>query len=62
MHRIFSELKFLFLAFVLQCLLLPCGIGSSPISATSAWADEAQEMVDSAPPILQAAYEGNWKK
>lgn len=62
MHRIFSELKFLFLVFVLQCLLVPCGTGNSPLSATSAWADEAQEMVDSAPPILQAAYEGNWKK
>jgi len=62
MYRIFSGLKALFLVLVLQCLLVPCGIGDSPVSATSAWADEAQEMVDSAPPILQAAYEGNWKK
>ena len=62
MRRPLSGLKFVFLVFVLQCLLLPCGIGNSRISATSAWADEAQEMVDSAPPILQAAYEGNWKK
>lgn len=62
MHRLLSGLKFVFLAFVLQCLFIPCGTGNSPLSATSAWADEAQEMVDSAPPILQAAYEGNWKK
>ena len=62
MLKILSGLKALFLVLVLQCLLVPCGIGDSPVSATSAWADEAQEMVDSAPPILQAAYEGNWKK
>lgn len=62
MRRPLSGLKFVFLAFVLQCLLAPCGIGDSPVSATSAWADEAQEMVDSAPPILQAAYENDWKK
>lgn len=62
MRKIFSVLKFVFLMLVLQCLLVPCGTGNSPLSATSAWADEAQEMVDSAPPILQAAYEGNWKK
>ena len=62
MHRIFSGLKALFLVLVLQCLLVLCGTGNSPVSVTSAWADEAQEMVDSAPPILQAAYEGNWKK
>lgn len=62
MYRIFSGLKVLFLVFVLQCLLVPCETGNSPVSVTSAWADEAQEMVDSAPPILQAAYEGNWKK
>lgn len=62
MLKMVPGLKVLFLVFVLQCLLVPCGTGNSPVSVTSAWADEAQEMVDSAPPILQAAYEGNWKK
>ena len=62
MHRLLSGLKFVFLAFVLQCLFIPCGIENGPISVSKAWADEAQEMVDSAPPILQAAYDGNWKK
>ena len=62
MHRSFSGLKFIFLTFVLQCLLIPCGIENGSLSVSNAWADEAQEMVDSAPPILQAAYEGNWKK
>lgn len=62
MLKILSGLKALFLVLVLQCLLVPCGIGDSSVSATSAWADEAQEMVDSAPPILQAAYESDWKK
>lgn len=62
MLKMLPGLKVLFLVFVLQCLLVPCGTGDSQVSVTSAWADEAQEIVDSAPPILQAAYEGNWKK
>lgn len=30
--------------------------------AQLAYADEAQEMADNAPPIMQAAYEGDWNK
>ena len=47
---------------MLQCLLVSWGSGNSPLSATNVWADEVQEMVERAPAILQAAYEGNWKR
>ena len=47
---------------MLQCLIVLYGTGNCPISVTNAWADEAQEMAERAPAILQAAYEGNWKK
>ena len=47
---------------MLQCLIVLYGTGNCPISVMNAWADEAQEMAERAPAILQAAYEGNWKK
>lgn len=62
MRRIFMGLKVAFLTFVLQCLLIPCGIENSPLSVSNAWADESQEMAESAPVILQVARDGNWKK
>ncbi|MDM8216398.1 ankyrin repeat domain-containing protein [Desulfovibrio piger] len=60
MSRILRVLLFSLLAFGVQ--LMPAYNGANTVLVAESKADEAQDMIESAPPILQAAYDNDWKR
>lgn len=61
MHKLLYILLILICMFTFSHVARLSGL-IFPAYITLAFADEAQEMAENAPPILQAAYDGNWKK
>lgn len=62
MRTILMSLILALLLGALQYLPLGDANGLEPFTVGNALADEAQDAIDNAPPIMQAAYERDWKK
>ena len=62
MRRILYVVVFASVCLVIQFMPTQYITNSYPIFIADVWADEAQEMAERAPLILQAAYEGDWQK
>lgn len=62
MTKISHALFFILLSLGIQLMPLHSGINMHSVFISEAKADEVQDMIENAPPILQAAYDNDWQK